>query len=142
VLSDISDKPSSRQSTDKTLHLPYSKDTMVRFKNRYVIVEFLQPSASTPQLDHSQRAIAQAIQEDFSDDEDEEEDGDTLTRIPDIPFLLPPIPGLGRLRDSDDAGKGIYKAVRGMVQDVFGDEGWGRISSSFRGKNAYSSQAQ
>lgn len=117
---------------------------MVRFKNRYVIVEFLQPSTSTPQLDHSQRAIAQAIQENFSDDqdEDEEEEGDTLTRIPDIPFLLPPIPDLGRLRDSDDAGKGIYKAVRGMVQDVFGDEGWGRISSSFRGEIAYSSQIQ
>lgn len=108
---------------------------MVRFKNRYLIVEFLQPSTSKPQLDRSQqRAVDQAVQDDLSDDEDEGDDGDTLTRIPDIPFLLPPIPDLSRIKDSDDAGKGIYKAVRGMVQDVFGDEGWGRISSSFRGE--------
>lgn len=109
---------------------------MVRFKNRYLIVEFLQPSTSTPQLEPAQRInVAQINAEDFSDDdEDREEDDDTLARIPEIPFLLPPIPDLNRLRDGEDAGKGLYKAVRGMVQDVFGDEGWGRISSSFRGE--------
>lgn len=101
---------------------------MVRFKNRYLIVEFLQPSTSTPQLEIKPLPIEQEEEEE-SEDEDEE---DELTRIPIIPFLLPPIPDLKNLKDGEEGGKGIYKAVRGMVQDVFGDEGWGRISSSFR----------
>ena len=101
---------------------------MVRFKNRYLIVEFLQPSLSTPQVEF--RPPPTEIQEDV--DEESEDEEDELTRIPIIPFLLPPIPDLKNLRDGEEGGKGIYKAVRGMVQDVFGDEGWGRISSSFR----------
>jgi ribonuclease P/MRP protein subunit POP5 len=101
---------------------------MVRFKNRYLIVEFLQPSTSTPQVEFTRPPIQ--VQDDEDEDEDDEED--ELTRIPIIPFLLPPIPDLKNLKDGEEGGKGIYKAVRGMVQDVFGDEGWGRISSSFR----------
>ena len=101
---------------------------MVRFKNRYLIVEFLQPSTSTPQLDFTRPPIQ--VQEEEDEESDEEED--ELSRIPIIPFLLPPIPDLKNLKDGEEGGKGIYKAVRGMVQDVFGDEGWGRISSSFR----------
>jgi ribonuclease P/MRP protein subunit POP5 len=58
-----------------------------------------------------------------------------LTRIPDIPFLLPPIPDPSSLKDGEEGGKAIYRAVRDMVQDVFGDEGWGRVSSSFRGQS-------
>jgi ribonuclease P/MRP protein subunit POP5 len=105
---------------------------MVRFKNRYLIVEFLQPSTSTPQLDSNPLPV-ELQQEDDEESEDEE---DELTRIPIIPFLLPPIPDLKSLKDGEEGGKGIYKAVRGMVQDVFGDEGWGRISSSFRSKSS------
>jgi ribonuclease P/MRP protein subunit POP5 len=106
---------------------------MVRFKNRYLIIEFLQPSTSSPQLTSPAPPIIPPPDEGESeDDEDDEEEG--YDRIPIIPFLLPPIPDLSRLRDGEEGGKGIYKAVRGMVQDVFGDEGWGRISSSFRGK--------
>ena len=101
---------------------------MVRFKNRYLIVEFLQPSTSTPQLDFTRPPIQ--VQEEEDEESDDEED--ELSRIPIIPFLLPPIPDLKNLKDGEEGGKGIYKAVRGMVQDVFGDEGWGRISSSFR----------
>jgi ribonuclease P/MRP protein subunit POP5 len=106
--------------------------TMVRFKNRYIIVEFLQPSTSIPQVEsiHSHQPID--LEEDSEDDDEDEEDD--LHRIPQIPFLLPPIPDLNRLKEGEEAGKGIYKAVRMMVQDVFGDEGWGRISSSFRGE--------
>ena len=102
---------------------------MVRFKNRYLIVEFLQPSNSTPQLDLN--PPPNDIQEEESESENEDEE-DELSRIPIIPFLLPPIPDLKNLKDGEEGGKGIYKSVRGMVQDVFGDEGWGRISSSFR----------
>ena len=105
---------------------------MVRFKNRYLIVEFLQPSTSTPQIDSSRRSIDLPAQEDGESEDDEDEDEDEVARIPNIPFLLPPIPDLKYLKDGDEGGKGIYRAVRGMVQDVFGDEGWGRISSSFR----------
>jgi ribonuclease P/MRP protein subunit POP5 len=104
---------------------------MVRFKNRYLIVEFLQPSTSTPQLNFNPLPIESQEEEEESEDESEDEE-DELSRIPIIPFLLPPIPDLKNLKDGEEGGKGIYKAVRGMVQDVFGDEGWGRISSSFR----------
>jgi ribonuclease P/MRP protein subunit POP5 len=107
---------------------------MVRFKNRYLIVEFLQPSTSTPQLEFKPLPIEQEEEEEEEEDEGEE---DELTRIPIIPFLLPPIPDLKNLKDGEEGGKGIYKAVRGMVQDVFGDEGWGRISSSFRSKSSF-----
>jgi len=107
---------------------------MVRFKNRYLIVEFLQPSTSTPQLEINRPPIE--IQDEESEDEDEDEE-DELTRIPIIPFLLPPIPDLKNLKDGEEGGKGIYKAVRGMVQDIFGDEGWGRISSSFRSNSSF-----
>ena len=106
---------------------------MVRFKNRYLIVEFLKPSTSTPQIDSSRLNIPIDLQDDSDDDDDEDED--EIKRILQIPFLLPPIPDLNRLKEGEEAGKGIYKAVRMMVQDVFGDEGWGRISSSFRSRS-------
>lgn len=106
---------------------------MVRFKNRYLIVEFLQPSTSKPQVDSFQQQILPDIEDDSEDDDDEDEE--EIKRIPQIPFLLPPIPDLSRLKEGEEAGKGIYKAVRMMVQDVFGDEGWGRISSSFRSRS-------
>lgn len=125
---------------------------MVRFKNRYLLIEFLQPSTSTVQLfDHSQSQTQGAgpssvqkpldLEGDDDDDDDEDEDDELdgfkgIARIPDIPFLLPPIPDLANLKDGEDGGKGIYRAVRDMVQDVFGDEGWGRVSSSFRGKSS------
>ena len=118
---------------------------MVRFKNRYLLIEFLQPSTSTVQLfDQTQsqgagpssRPIPRPLdlEGDEEDDDDEELEGlEGIARIPDIPFLLPPIPDLANLKDGEEGGKGIYRAVRDMVQDVFGDEGWGRVSSSFRG---------
>jgi ribonuclease P/MRP protein subunit POP5 len=105
---------------------------MVRFKNRYLIVEFLQPSTSTPQVEFTRPPIQVQDDEDEHEHEDADDEEDELTRIPIIPFLLPPIPDLKNLKDGEEGGKGRYKAVRGMVQDVFGDEGWGRISSSFR----------
>lgn len=108
---------------------------MVRFKNRYLIVEFLQPSTSKPQVDSFHHQILPDLEDDSEDDDDEDEE--EIKRIPQIPFLLPPIPDLNRLKEGEEAGKGIYKAVRMMVQDVFGDEGWGRISSSFRSKSSF-----
>lgn len=114
---------------------------MVRFKNRYLIIEFLQPSTSTVQLfEPGPSSHLLDLEGDDDNDEDEDEaDGEGeyggFARIPDIPFLLPPIPDLANLKDGEEGGKGIYRAVRDMVQDVFGDEGWGRVSSSFRGQS-------
>ena len=116
---------------------------MVRFKNRYLIIEFLQPSTSTVQLfpqtlgaGPSSRPLDVDIDTEQEDDDDDEEEGlEGLARIPEIPFLLPPIPDLAAMKDGEEGGKSVYRAVRDMVQDVFGDEGWGRVSSSFRGQS-------
>ncbi|WWD09280.1 hypothetical protein V865_007403 [Kwoniella europaea PYCC6329] len=113
---------------------------MVRFKNRYLLVEFLIPSTLTPTIPNptqlsEEEALnlyleynpQQAAEEDEDgDDEDDDEIG--LSAIPKIPFVVPtsqPALGIG-----DE--QVIYKAVRGCIQDVFGDEGWARVASSFR----------
>lgn len=92
---------------------------MVRFKNRYLLAEFLDAGSLVPFPDP---IAAPAIDEQFHDNDDE-----ALARLPELPFahLTPP-----RLPDE---GAGLYKAVRQKVQEVFGDEGWGRVASSFRG---------
>lgn len=126
-----------------------SYHNMVRFKNRYLIVELLRPSESAPQLFSqppefsSTRAGLEKTEITGDDDEDDNDDDEdvALARIPDLPFLLPPIPDVSSLKDSDEGGKSFYRAVRDNVQDVFGDEGWGRVSSSFRGESVYNSQA-
>ena len=103
---------------------------MVRFKNRHILVEFLQPSQLSPAFNATSLAIP-------NETEVGDEDEDFLQQIPDIPFLLP-IPSANgsesRLRLGDEGGGAIYRAIRGIVQDVYGDEGWGRISSSFKGE--------
>jgi ribonuclease P/MRP protein subunit POP5 len=83
---------------------------MVRFKNRYLIVEFLQPSTSTPQLEFNPLPVE--LQQEGDEESEDEDEEDELTRIPIIPFLLPPIPDLKNLKDGEEGGKGIYKSVR------------------------------
>jgi ribonuclease P/MRP protein subunit POP5 len=110
---------------------------MVRFKNRHILVEFLQPSALLPAINTP--ASLTPLSETDSADEDE----DFLQQIPEIPFLLPlsNIDGSeSRLKLGDEGGGAIYRAIRGIVQDVYGDEGWGRISSSFKCKYHLHSQ--
>jgi ribonuclease P/MRP protein subunit POP5 len=112
---------------------------MVRFKNRHLLVEFLDisalsafpaPSVGAPDiLDDDDQDAAE-------EDEDEDEDmlndpEDELAPLSSTPFMLAQhaTPLFG------DEGTGvIYKAVRGSVQGVFGDEGWGRVGSSFKGE--------
>jgi ribonuclease P/MRP protein subunit POP5 len=107
---------------------------MVRFKNRHLLVEFLQPS----QLSPSFSAQASLPELEVLDDNDLDDD-DVLPQIPIIPFLLP-LPSVDgsepRLKAGDEGGGAIFKTVRGIVQDVYGDEGWGRIASSFKGQKA------
>ncbi|OCF55585.1 hypothetical protein L486_07069 [Kwoniella mangroviensis CBS 10435] len=111
---------------------------MVRFKNRYLLVEFLIPSTLNPTIPNptSQLSEEEALnlnlkytpQQADEEVDDEEDDEMGLSAIPKIPFLVPtsqPVLGIG-----DE--QVIYKAVRGCIQDVFGDEGWARVASSFR----------
>ncbi|WVR05774.1 hypothetical protein IAU60_002799 [Kwoniella sp. DSM 27419] len=109
---------------------------MVRFKNRYLLVEFLVPSAFTSTISATPGTGAPALsppeddQVDSDDDIGDDQDEDELLPIPTAPFLLPS--GQPPLKLGDDGANVIYKAVRGVIGDVFGDEGWGRIASSFR----------
>jgi ribonuclease P/MRP protein subunit POP5 len=105
---------------------------MVRFKNRHLLVEFLQPASLAPSFAAAfEPRSAPPAESDSDDDEDE------LFPIQALPFLLP-LPGEDlsqpKLKLGDEGGGVIYRSVRGIVQDVFGDEGWGRISSSFKGE--------
>lgn len=123
---------------------------MVRFKNRYIIVEFLQFSSLSPaypppsQVNQPSKSnqpnlnAKQRVDGDFHDDKDEDEDEDEADGyfypIPTVPFLLPAPPDLNDLAKREDGGKAVYRAVKNCVQEVFGDEGWGRVGSSFKGE--------
>lgn len=112
---------------------------MVRFKNRHLLVEFLVPSQLDPALG-SQASLGGANNLDPESDDDDDEDiergdPDSLSLAPRIPFLVPGGNGASPPRLSDEGGKTIYDAVKRIVQEVFGDEGWGRLSSSFRGES-------
>lgn len=99
---------------------------MVRFKNRHLLVEFLDASSISPFPSTSTSLVPPSdIADDDYDDEEE------LAQIPELPFVLP-LDGSRQLLGEDGASK-VYKAVRSVVQDVFGDEGWGRVASSFKG---------
>jgi ribonuclease P/MRP protein subunit POP5 len=97
---------------------------MVRFKNRYLLAEFLDAGSIAPFPEPPAEPIELDSGFDANDDDDE-----ALARIPELPFahLSPPT--------LPDEGAGLYKAVRQVVQQVFGDEGWGRVASSFRGES-------
>ncbi|CAK9781426.1 hypothetical protein CC85DRAFT_282753 [Cutaneotrichosporon oleaginosum] len=98
---------------------------MVRFKYRHLLVEFLDPASLSP-LPSLPDKLPDADEVEGEEWEGEEE----LARIPDIPFVLPLNPTQPLL--GDDGSSAVYKAVRSMCQSVFGDEGWGRVSSSFK----------
>lgn len=108
---------------------------MVRFKNRHLLVEFLTPDQLAPTLSipgESGLSSVALLQPPNEDDEDE--DDEDVLPPPALPFLVPSPGGSGRLEISDEAGGAVYRAVRKVVQEVFGDEGWGRVASSFKGE--------
>lgn len=114
---------------------------MVRFKNRYLLVEFLQPSQLTPAFSGaSPNSLEPSILAPGGvneDENDEDDDDEEIPRQPSIPFLAPLPHANGTsptLKLSDESGSVIYRAIRSCIQDVFGDEGWGRIASSFKGE--------
>ncbi|WWC58503.1 uncharacterized protein I303_101046 [Kwoniella dejecticola CBS 10117] len=123
---------------------------MVRFKNRYLLMEFLVPSTFSSNLSVSPTSRddlrlteeermnididgdPEHSSDDDDDGDDDDDDGLDLMPIPKAPFLLSTArPSLG-LGDEAASQQAIYKAIRGAIQDVFGDEGWARVASSFR----------
>ena len=115
---------------------------MVRFKNRYLLVELIDPSFLVPKITHNpkqpsdtdlhppdKRARPNELDGNHNGDDEE-----VSLWTPAIPFIgLPEAAG----KYGDDGGGAIYRAVKSGVVDVFGDEGWGRVGSSFRGGLAF-----
>ena len=119
---------------------------MVRFKNRHLLVEFLSPQSlsstfniagQSGQADLGPNSLADDADEDDNDNDDEDEDDDDgdgeLPLLPAVPFLVPTTEEGSRLKLGDESGSVIYRAIKQSILDVFGDEGWGRVSSSFKG---------
>ncbi|BEI85117.1 hypothetical protein CcaverHIS002_0505180 [Cutaneotrichosporon cavernicola] len=96
---------------------------MVRFKYRHLLVEFLDPDSLSPLPSVNLPSPEEVEGEEWEGEEE-------LARIPSLPFVLPLNPTKPLL--GDEGASAIYKAVRAMCQNVFGDEGWGRVSSSFK----------
>ncbi|ODO11852.1 hypothetical protein I350_00636 [Cryptococcus amylolentus CBS 6273] len=108
---------------------------MVRFKNRYLLVEFLVPGSLSPSLTPAGPSDLNASSTEVpahTGDEDESEDEDELLPIPTLPFMLPVVLPELKTGDKDEGGQVVYRAIKNLVLSVFGDEGWGRIASSFR----------
>jgi len=105
---------------------------MVRFKNRHLLVEFLTPSTQSPSF--SPTGSLPAHHASHSLDNPGKDEDDELTPIPPLPFLVPHHDAsTTRLKLGDDSGSIIFRAIRTTIQEVFGDEGWGRVASSFKG---------
>ena len=115
---------------------------MVRFKNRHLLIEFLSPQS----LSSTITIAAPTAQSDLDalnpngvdnadgDEEEEDDDDDTdLPLLPTVPFLVPITDESTRLKLGDESGSTVYRAIKQNILDVFGDEGWGRVSSSLKG---------
>lgn len=108
---------------------------MVRFKNRHLLVEFISPSNlktnlqpnPTPQVNEPSNS-AGGVGDIDSENEDD------LPILPSIPFMVPLPDQSISLKLGDESGSVIFRAIRTNVVDVFGDEGWGRLASSFKGR--------
>ena len=120
-------------------------NNMVRFKNRHILVEFLQPSSLSPAFNSagstskrgSALAHSRSEEEAPNDLSGGPDDDDEAILQPELPFmlLLSSDGSKSRLNLGDDGGSVIYRAVRGSIQEVYGDEGWGRVASSFKGES-------
>ena len=108
---------------------------MVRFKNRHLLVEFLTPSTHSPTFPTlTDLRPPRTLPPPSPTDDQEENADDELSPIPPLPFLVPHHDGSSpRLKFGAEGGSVIFRAVRSVIQDVFGDEGWGRVASSFKG---------
>lgn len=119
-----------------TAHSDYIHSAqMVRFKNRHILVEFLSPAALRSTISDTSVLPPQGLNPpDINGNGNDNDDEDTLPLLPVMPFLIPSPDPQNRLNLGDESGKAIYAAVKQMIVDVFGDEGLGRIASSFKGE--------
>lgn len=104
---------------------------MVRFKNRHLLVEFVSPASFTPNIGTSPTGANNppALGPDDIDDDNE----DVLPVLPLLPFVVPHPDLSGQIKLGEDGASVVFRAVRANVLDCFGDEGWGRLASSFKG---------
>lgn len=107
---------------------------MVRFKNRHLLVEFISSDSLSPNIDS---AVISGPNDPAPgpDDDDEDDDDDALPVLPLVPFAVPHPDLSGQLKLGDDGSSVVFRAVRANVLDIFGDEGWGRLASSFKGQS-------
>jgi ribonuclease P/MRP protein subunit POP5 len=111
---------------------------MVRFKNRHLLVEFLDVSALSAFPPPASVGAPKPEDEDNDSDDDQDilddaEDEFAPQPTPSAPFMLAQH-STPLFTNPDDATGAIYRAVKESVQALFGDEGWGRVGSSFRGE--------
>ncbi|CED85273.1 RNase P/RNase MRP subunit POP5 [Phaffia rhodozyma] len=130
---------------------------MVRFKNRWLLVEFLfptsQPTSASASLSSSspdsfvpvessprpsKRTKTTHTKSGLSSDESQDEDGEEeettveedllFPALNVLPLLLPPPPNskTGKRRALDE--KSIFLGIKNSVIQIFGDDGWGRVS--------------
>jgi ribonuclease P/MRP protein subunit POP5 len=109
---------------------------MVRFKNRHMLVEFLSPAFCVPNIDDPSPGNPNAALPIPTADEGgaDEDSDDMLPVLPLVPFMVPNPSLSGHLQLGDDGASAVFRAVRANVLDCFGDEGWGRLASSFKGE--------
>lgn len=111
---------------------------MVRFKYRNLLVEFLDPAAVSPFPPAAPTIDLDGDEEDAMNGDDgggpPDPEDDELLPTPSVPFVLPLPEATSKPLLGDDASSAIFRAIKGSVQAVFGDEGWGRVASSLRGE--------
>lgn len=114
---------------------PQQRRSMVRFKNRWLLVEFLQPSQLAPSGVLSSPLdglpTLPVLEEDEQQSEDEEDESYPHASSSKLPFMLP-VAGPPRPLLSGDAKtrqKTLSTYIRQSVLETFGDDGHSKCSS-------------
>ncbi|KAI9635080.1 Rpp14/Pop5 family-domain-containing protein [Dioszegia hungarica] len=105
---------------------------MVRFKNRHLLVEFISPASFTSDVGVGgpNESLSPTFDAGFNGADDDGDD--VLPVLPLVPFVVPHTDLSGQLKLGDDGSSAVFRALRANVLDCFGDEGWGRLASSFK----------
>lgn len=108
---------------------------MVRFKNRHLLVEFISPASFTSDVGVGgpNESLSPTFDAGFNGADDDGDD--VLPVLPLVPFVVPHTDLSGQLKLGDDGSSAVFRALRANVLDCFGDEGWGRLASSFKGES-------
>lgn len=109
---------------------------MVRFKNRWLLVEFLQPAQLAPGPAVSGKATltpGPSMDDEVDEDDDDEDESYPCASSSKLPFMLP-LPTSGPSRpllsgDSKTRQKNLSTYVRQSILETFGDDGHAKCSS-------------